>query len=159
MNVSNNITQHQDIRKLRTPCLLAGGIKIRTVGQITSLSKSLFVSIKQLSVAKLKPGKNSIYQNQLQNLCYVPNVVYTCMYNVSQKVTSVFCSCYCDHSIMFLKKSKVPHKQQSHVKSEMTTPQSAGQLLLHVVVTQQPLVHVLSEMHTSGDSIHPARQL
>ena len=56
-----------------------------------------------------------------------------------------------------LNKTRVPYKQQT--QSKMTTPHSAGQLLLHVVVTWQPLVHGHSGMHTSEDSIHPARQL
>ena len=48
--------------------------------------------------------------------------------------------------------------QATHSK-QMITPHPACQLLLHVVVTQQPLVHVHSEMHTSEDLIHPARHL
>ena len=36
----------------------------------------------------------------------------------------------------------------------MITPHPAGQLLLHVVVTQQPLVHVHCEMPSPENSIH-----
>ena len=52
-------------------------------------------------------------------------------------------------------------KSPTQRKFKIITPQAAGQLLLHVAVTQQPLVHVHSEMHTSEDcySIHSARQL